>query len=93
MQIRNISLPKVSRPDVVVIYCDERDVAQLGSAAALGAVGRRFKSCRPEIFKFGTLILKHQISLVYSARSNLAVGQQLDEQAIRGGTRDDDELF
>jgi len=39
------------------------------------------------------LILKHQISLVYSARSNLAVGQQLDEQAIRGGTRDDDELF
>src|SRR5271155_69774 len=28
-----------------------RDVAQLGSAAALGAVGRRFKSCRPESFR------------------------------------------
>ena len=31
-----------------MIYCHQRDVAQLGSAAALGAVGRRFKSCRPD---------------------------------------------
>ena len=29
--------------------CD-RDVAQFGSASALGAGCRRFKSCRPEIF-------------------------------------------
>lgn len=28
-----------------------RDVAQLGSAAALGAVGRRFESCRPDRFQ------------------------------------------
>jgi hypothetical protein len=28
-------------------------VAQLGSAAALGAVGRRFKSYRPDHFRFG----------------------------------------
>jgi hypothetical protein len=34
----------------MVIY-DVRDVAQLGSAAALGAVGRRFKSCRPDRFE------------------------------------------
>jgi hypothetical protein len=27
-----------------------RDVAQLGSASALGAEGRRFESCHPEIF-------------------------------------------
>lgn len=26
-----------------------RDVAQLGSAAGLGPVGRRFESCRPEV--------------------------------------------
>ena len=27
-----------------------RDVAQFGSAPALGAGGRRFKSCRPDFF-------------------------------------------
>ena len=27
---------------------EERGVAQLGSAGALGALGRRFESCRPD---------------------------------------------
>ena len=27
----------------------ERGVAQLGSAGALGALGRRFESCRPDL--------------------------------------------
>ena len=29
----------------------ERGVAQLGSAGALGALGRRFESCRPDHLK------------------------------------------
>ena len=29
----------------------ERGVAQLGSAGALGALGRRFESCRPDSIK------------------------------------------
>ena len=29
-------------------FCLSRDVAQLGSALASGARGRRFKSCRPD---------------------------------------------
>ncbi len=33
--------------DILDLLC--RDVAQLGSAAALGAVGRRFESYRPDI--------------------------------------------
>lgn len=33
------------RNPVVVLF---RDVAQFGSASALGAEGRRFKSCRPD---------------------------------------------
>ncbi len=44
----------LSRFDQLLIWAcyitEKRDVAQLGSAAALGAVGRRFKSCRPEGF-------------------------------------------
>ena len=31
-----------------VVYCGRRDVAQSGSAPALGAGGRRFKSARPD---------------------------------------------
>ena len=34
-----------------------RGVAQLGSASALGAEGRRFKSCRPDKYKAGKLLL------------------------------------
>lgn len=30
----------------------DRDVAQLGSAVALGAIGRRFESCRPDSFHY-----------------------------------------
>ena len=31
------------------LCCGERGVAQLGSAGALGALGRRFESCRPDL--------------------------------------------
>lgn len=38
----------------MIYWLIDRDVAQLGSAAALGAVGRRFKSCRPEVLRLGS---------------------------------------
>ena len=31
------------------LCCSKRGVAQLGSAGALGALGRRFESCRPDL--------------------------------------------
>ena len=37
----------VVRFDIIIL----RDVAQLGSALAWGARGRKFKSCRPDHFK------------------------------------------
>lgn len=33
-----------------------RGVAQFGSAPALGAGGRRFKSCRPDVWGLGNLV-------------------------------------
>ena len=34
--------------DCYELRSNERGVAQLGSAGALGALGRRFESCRPD---------------------------------------------
>ena len=43
------------RMAVSCVSCDrKRDVAQLGSASALGAEGRRFKSCHPDKYVHGT---------------------------------------
>ena len=36
-----------------ILLLKDRDVAQLGSAPVLGTGGRRFKSCHPEISKYG----------------------------------------
>ena len=35
-------------PALEALRCQRRGVAQLGSAGALGALGRRFESCRPD---------------------------------------------
>ena len=37
--------------DCYELRSNERGVAQLGSAGALGALGRRFESCRPDHLK------------------------------------------
>ena len=44
----------ISTPEIRILAW--RGVAQLGSAGALGALGRRFESCRPDWF-FGDLEL------------------------------------
>ena len=46
----NLSVAKVlliSTPEIRILIW--RGVAQLGSAGALGALGRRFESCRPDL--------------------------------------------
>ena len=46
----NLSVAKVlliSTPEIRILVW--RGVAQLGSAGALGALGRRFESCRPDL--------------------------------------------
>ena len=41
----------ISTPEIRILMW--RGVAQLGSAGALGALGRRFESCRPDWFLDG----------------------------------------
>ena len=41
----------ISTPEIRIL--EWRGVAQLGSAGALGALGRRFESCRPDWFHDG----------------------------------------
>ncbi len=52
-QTESGNFPKIT-PEKIKF--EERGVAQLGSAGALGALGRRFESCRPDWF-FGDLEL------------------------------------
>ena len=42
----------------------ERGVAQLGSAGALGALGRRFESCRPDSHSSRSQIYQNRVSKV-----------------------------
>ena len=42
----------------------ERGVAQLGSAGALGALGRRFESCRPDSHSSLSQIYQNTVSKV-----------------------------
>jgi hypothetical protein len=39
-------------------------VAQLGSASALGAKGRRFESCHPEVFKIQDEVIAEGFTLL-----------------------------
>lgn len=57
-------------------------MAQLGSAAALGAVGRRFKSCRPEGFQFGSISAFQDLSANCRESANLL-------RVLTGGTHFD----
>ena len=41
----------------------ERGVAQLGSAGALGALGRRFESCRPDSYSSRSQQYQKSVSL------------------------------
>ena len=48
----------------------ERGVAQLGSAGALGALGRRFESCRPDHLKTKSYKRVSQTLFFYAYVSN-----------------------
>ena len=53
MQIKNFGSARLELvTKLAILTRANRGVAQLGSASALGAEGRRFKSCHPDHFRF-----------------------------------------
>ena len=75
--LRSYSVGVVQRPSVqrsIAATCSRRDVAQVGSAPALGAGGRRFKSSHPDmqtIIAVGIITLVIELILFFLLASHI----------------------
>ncbi len=87
--LEGVQKTQIALPEPILAHCEAVGKLKSGSETrtltALGAVGRRFKSCRPEGFKYGTVIAFQDSSqkcleyanfarvlIVYSLRSDLS---------------------